>query len=60
VKYFSDCQLFYRRARLNALMLGSRYAWQDRLIAALQRQKRRRPPLRGRRGKQCGIIGSMA
>ena len=38
VTWESDCQLFYRRARLNALMLGSRYEWQDRLIAALQRQ----------------------
>jgi acyl-CoA dehydrogenase len=37
VTWESDCQLFYRRARLNALMLGSRYEWQDRLIAALQR-----------------------
>jgi len=38
VTWESDCQLFYRRARLNALMLGSRYEWQDRLIAALQQQ----------------------
>ena len=38
VTWESDCQLFYRRARLNALMLGSRYEWQDHLIAALQRQ----------------------
>jgi alkylation response protein AidB-like acyl-CoA dehydrogenase len=38
VTWESDCQLFYRRARLNALMLGSRYEWQDRLIAALERQ----------------------
>ncbi len=38
VTWESDCQLFYRRARLNALMLGSRYEWQDQLIAALQRQ----------------------
>jgi acyl-CoA dehydrogenase len=38
VTWESDCQLFYRRARLNALMLGSRYEWQDRLVAALQRQ----------------------
>ena len=38
VTWESDCQLFYRRARLNALMLGSRYEWQDRLIAGLQRQ----------------------
>jgi acyl-CoA dehydrogenase len=38
VTWESDCHLFYRRARLNALMLGSRYEWQDRLIAALQRQ----------------------
>jgi acyl-CoA dehydrogenase len=38
VTWESNCQLFYRRARLNALMLGSRYEWQDRLVAALQRQ----------------------
>jgi acyl-CoA dehydrogenase len=38
VTWESDCQLFYRRARLNALMLGSRFEWQDRLITALQRQ----------------------
>jgi acyl-CoA dehydrogenase len=38
VTWESDCHLFYRRARLNALMLGSRFEWQDRLIAALQRQ----------------------
>jgi acyl-CoA dehydrogenase len=38
VTWESDCQLFYRRARLNALMLGSRYEWQDQLLAALQRQ----------------------
>ena len=38
VTWESDCQLFYRRARLSALMLGSRYEWQDRLVAALQRQ----------------------
>jgi alkylation response protein AidB-like acyl-CoA dehydrogenase len=38
VTWESDCQLFYRRARLNALMLGSRYEWQDRLVAALQQQ----------------------
>jgi acyl-CoA dehydrogenase len=38
VTWESDCQLFYRRARLNALMLGSRFEWQDRLVAALERQ----------------------
>jgi acyl-CoA dehydrogenase len=37
VTWESDCQLFYRRARVNALMLGSRYEWQDRLIAALRK-----------------------
>jgi acyl-CoA dehydrogenase len=38
VTWESDCQLFYRRARLNALMLGSRFEWQDHLVAALERQ----------------------
>jgi acyl-CoA dehydrogenase len=38
VTWESDCQLFYRRARLHALMLGSRFEWQDRLVAALERQ----------------------
>jgi len=32
----SNCHLFYRRARLNALS-GSRYEWQDRLVASLER-----------------------
>jgi acyl-CoA dehydrogenase len=36
VTWESNCHLFYRRARLNALILGSRYEWQDRLVAALQ------------------------
>jgi acyl-CoA dehydrogenase len=38
VTWESDCQLFYRRARLDALMLGSRFEWQDQLITALKRQ----------------------
>jgi acyl-CoA dehydrogenase len=35
VTWESNCQLFYRRARLNALILGSRLEWQDRLVSAL-------------------------
>lgn len=31
----SDCQLYYRRAKLLAVNLGSRALWQDRLLAAL-------------------------
>lgn len=31
----SDCQLFYRRARLLALGLGNRERWTDRLVTAL-------------------------
>ena len=35
VTWESNCQLFYRRARLSALILGSRLEWQDRLVDAL-------------------------
>jgi acyl-CoA dehydrogenase len=38
VTWESNCHLFYRRARLNALLLGSRCEWQDRLTASLERQ----------------------
>jgi alkylation response protein AidB-like acyl-CoA dehydrogenase len=38
VTWESNCHLFYRRARLNALLLGSRYEWQDRLVASLERE----------------------
>jgi len=38
VTWESNCHLFYRRARLNALLLGSRYEWQDRLVASLERR----------------------
>jgi acyl-CoA dehydrogenase len=34
----SDCHLYYRRARLLALMLGNRSRWSDRLIADLQQR----------------------
>ncbi len=34
----SDCQFFYRRARLLALMLGSKTHWADRLIRALEQR----------------------
>ena len=34
----SDCQLFYRRARLLSLALGSRARWQERLISALEKR----------------------
>ncbi|SEE77007.1 acyl-CoA dehydrogenase [Rhizobiales bacterium GAS191] len=36
VTWESNCHLFYRRARLNGLILGARQEWQDRLVAALQ------------------------
>ena len=39
VTWESNCQLYYRRARLNALILGSRYEWQDRLVTALETQR---------------------
>ena len=39
VTWESNCHLFYRRARLNALILGSRYEWQDRLVASLERKE---------------------
>ncbi|WP_176593978.1 acyl-CoA dehydrogenase family protein [Sphingobium sp. EM0848] len=35
VTWESNCQLFYRRARLDALILGSRLEWQNRLVNAL-------------------------
>jgi len=35
VTWESNCQFFYRRARLDALILGSRLEWQDRLVDAL-------------------------
>ena len=38
VTWESNCHLFYRRARLNALLLGSRYEWQDRLVASLAQE----------------------
>jgi alkylation response protein AidB-like acyl-CoA dehydrogenase len=38
VTWEADCHLFYRRARLNALLLGPRYAWQDRLVASLEQK----------------------
>ena len=38
ITWESNCQLFYRRARLTALILGSRYEWQNRLVTALERQ----------------------
>jgi acyl-CoA dehydrogenase len=34
----SDCQFFYRRARLLALTLGSKAHWADRLIRALEQR----------------------
>ena len=39
VTWESNCHLFYRRARLNALILGSRYDWQDRLVGALEQSR---------------------
>jgi acyl-CoA dehydrogenase len=36
VTWEANCHLFYRRARLNGLILGSRFEWQDRLVGALQ------------------------
>lgn len=35
-----DCHLFYRRARALAVNLGGRRVWEDRLIEALQNQRR--------------------
>ena len=34
----SDCHLFYRRAKLLSLNLGSQRVWKDRLISALEAQ----------------------
>jgi acyl-CoA dehydrogenase len=34
----SDCQFFYRRARLLALTLGSKTHWADRLVRALEQR----------------------
>ncbi len=34
----SDCQFFYRRARLLALSLGSKNHWADRLVRALEQR----------------------
>jgi acyl-CoA dehydrogenase len=36
VTWECNCQLFYRRSRLNALILGSRDQWEDRLVAELE------------------------
>jgi acyl-CoA dehydrogenase len=36
----SDCQFFYRRARLLALQYGSRAYWADRLVRALEQRNR--------------------
>lgn len=38
VTWESNCHQFYRRARLSALILGSRFEWQDRLVAELEKQ----------------------
>jgi acyl-CoA dehydrogenase len=38
VTWESNCHQFYRRARLNALILGSRFEWQDRLVTELEKQ----------------------
>jgi acyl-CoA dehydrogenase len=38
VTWEANCHLFYRRARLNALLLGTRHAWQDRLVASLEQK----------------------
>ena len=38
VTWEANCHLFYRRARLNALVLGPRHAWQDRLVASLEQK----------------------
>ena len=38
VTWEANCHLFYRRARLNALLLGPRHAWQDRLVASLEQK----------------------
>jgi acyl-CoA dehydrogenase len=40
VTWEANCQLFYRRARLYALVLGSRFEWQDRLVTALEAYSR--------------------
>ena len=34
----SDCHLYYRRAKLLALSIGSERVWKDRLISGLERQ----------------------
>jgi alkylation response protein AidB-like acyl-CoA dehydrogenase len=36
-----DCHLFYRRAKLLSLCLGSPAAWRDRLIARLEAREGR-------------------
>ena len=36
VTWESNCHLFYRRARLTALLLGSRYEWQEQLVSSLE------------------------
>ncbi len=38
VTWEANCHLFYRRARLNALLLGPRHVWQDRLVASLEQK----------------------
>jgi acyl-CoA dehydrogenase len=38
VTWEADCHLFYRRARLNSLLLGPRHVWQDRLVASLEQK----------------------
>jgi acyl-CoA dehydrogenase len=40
VTWECNCQLFYRRSRLNALILGSRDQWEDRLVAELEARVR--------------------
>ncbi|TXL81698.1 acyl-CoA dehydrogenase [Vineibacter terrae] len=32
----SDCQLLYRRARLYALVIGSQFAWKEKIVRALE------------------------
>jgi alkylation response protein AidB-like acyl-CoA dehydrogenase len=41
VTWESKCHQFYRRSRMSALILGSRFEWQDRLVDELERQLRR-------------------
>ena len=41
VTWESKCHQFYRRSRLSALILGSRFEWQDRLVDELEGQLQR-------------------